>query len=218
MEAEASTPGMALRRSRPFADELGDAGGLLESVAGEGHFHGEDVVRVEAGIDVAQGEEGADEQRGADEQDEGERDFADDEQGARFALAESGAGAVAAFLERGVEVGARGADGGEESEEDAGEQGDAEGEGEDTPIDADGGSVFADAGDVAGAESQQRAHADVAEDETENAAGDGEQDAFGEQLADDAARVRRPWQRGWRTRACGQWRGRGAGWRHWRRR
>ena len=178
MEAEASTPGIALMRSRPIADQLGDAGGLLEAVAGEGHFHGEDVVRVEAGVDVAQGEEGADEQGGSDEEDERERDFADDEQGAGFALAESGAGAVAAFLERRVEVGTRGADGGEQSEEDAGEQGDAEGEGEDAPIDADGGSVFADAGDVAGAEGEQGAHAEIAENGTEDASGEWRAEGF----------------------------------------
>ena len=75
-----------------IADQLGDSGGLLEAVAGERHFHREDVVRVEAGVDVAQGEEGADEQRRADEQDERERDFADDQQRAGLALAESGAG------------------------------------------------------------------------------------------------------------------------------
>ena len=65
--------------------------------------------------------------------------------------------------------------------------GDAEGEGEDAPVDADGGSIFADAGDVAGAEGEQGAHADVAEDETEDAAGEGEQNAFRQKLADDAA-------------------------------
>ena len=84
MEAEASTPGIALIRSRPFCASCATPSGLLEAVAGEGHFHGEDVVRVEAGVDVAQGEEGADEQRGSDEQDERERDFADDEQGAEL--------------------------------------------------------------------------------------------------------------------------------------
>ena len=94
-----------------IASELRDSRGLLKAIAGERHLHGEHVVRVEAGIDVAQRNEGADEQRSADEQHQRERDFADDEQGARLALAESGAGAVAAFLQRGVEVGTRGADG-----------------------------------------------------------------------------------------------------------
>ena len=58
------------------------------------------------GLTCAQSDEGADEERGSDEQDERERDFADDQQGAGLALAEAGAGAVAAFLEGGVEVGA----------------------------------------------------------------------------------------------------------------
>ena len=105
MKAETSTPGMALRRSRPSWADLGDAGGLFELVAGEGHFEGEDVVGIEAGVDLAQSNEGADEQRGSDEQDESERDFADDQQGAGLALAESAAGAVAAFLKGGVEIG-----------------------------------------------------------------------------------------------------------------
>ena len=143
-------------------------------------------MRIEAGIDVAQGDEAADEQGGTDQQDERERDLADDQQRAGLALTESGAGAVAAFLERGVEVGARGSDGGEQTEENAGKQRDAEGEGEHPPIDADGGAMLADAGNIAGAEGQQAAHADEAEHQSEDPSGDGEQNAFREQLADDA--------------------------------
>ena len=119
--------------------------------------------------------------------DERERDLADDEQGAGLALAEAGAGAVAALFKSGVEVGARGTDGGEETEEDAGDERDDEGEGEDAPVDADGGSGFADAWDVAGVDGEKPAHTDVAEDETEDAAGEGEEDAFGKQLTDDVS-------------------------------
>ena len=64
--------------------------------------------------------------------------------------------------------------------------GDAEGEEEDAPVDADGGAVLADARNIARADGEQRADADEAEDEAEDAAGEGEQNAFGEQLADDA--------------------------------
>ena len=161
-----------------FEGELGDGGSFLKAIAGEGHLHGEDVVGIEAGIDVAERDEGADEQRGADEEDEGEGDFADDQQGAHLALAESGAGAVAAFLQGGVEVGARGTDGGEEAEEDAGEERDGEGEEEDAPVEGDGGAVFADAGEIGGADGEQGAHADIAEDEAEDAAGDSEARCF----------------------------------------
>ena len=170
--------------------DLGDAGGLFELVAGEGHFESEDVAGIEAGVDLAESNEGADEECGSDEENESERDFADDKQGAGLALAEAGAGAVAAFLKGGVEVGARGADGGEESEENAGEEGDAEGESEDAPVDTDGGSMFADAGKAGGADGEQGANAGVAEDEAEDAAGEGEDDAFGQQLTDDARAAR----------------------------
>ena len=131
--------------------ELGDAGGLFERSPVS------DISRVRTlwgskpGLTLAQRDEGADQERGSDEQNERERDFADDEQRAHLALAEAGAGAVAAFLERGVEVGTRGSDGGEESEENAGEQRDGEREDEDAPVEADGGSVFADARQVGGA-------------------------------------------------------------------
>ncbi len=61
---------------------------------------------------------------------------------------------------------------------------------EHAPVDADGGAVFADAGNVARADGEQSAHADEAEDQAEDTAGDGEQNAFGEQLADDAPAAR----------------------------
>ncbi len=54
------------------------------------------------------------------------------------------------------------------------------------PVEADGGAMFADAGKAGGTDGQQRAHANVAEHEAEDAAGDGKHHAFGEQLADDA--------------------------------
>ena len=135
---------------------------------------------------MAQSDEGADQKGGSDEEDEGEGDFADDEKGAHLALAEAGAGAVAAFFQGGVEVGTRGSDGGEEAEEDAGEEGDADSEDEDAPVEADSGAVFADAGEIGGTDGEERTNAGVTEDEAEDAAGDGEDDAFGEELADDA--------------------------------
>ena len=61
----------------------------------------------------------------------------------------------------------------------------AEREEEDAPVEADGGSVFADAGQAGGGDGEQRAHAGVAKDEAEHAAGDREDDGFGEELADD---------------------------------
>jgi hypothetical protein len=63
---------------------------------------------------------------------------------------------------------------------------DAEGEEEDAPVDADREPCSPMRGRSAGLTGEQRAHAHIAEDEAEDAAGDGEDDAFGEELADDA--------------------------------
>ena len=98
----------AFRRLRTFARELSDPRGRVQvampvmDISG-----GEHVVGVEPGSDRAQGDEGADQQRRADQQYQRQRDFARDQQRARLARAESGAGATAAFLQRGVEVGSR---------------------------------------------------------------------------------------------------------------
>ena len=117
---------------------------------------------------------------------QGQRDLTDHEQRPGLALREAGAGAVAAFLQGRVEVGPRGAEGREDSEQDAGKQRDHEGEGEYAPIDADGRAVFANTGQAGRTHGQQGAHSHEAEQQAENAASDREQDAFGEQLADDA--------------------------------
>ena len=144
------------------------------------------MMGIEAGTDTAEGEKGANEQRRADQQHQRQRDLADDEQRPSLALPEAGAGAVAALLQSRVQVGPRGAESREESEQDAGEQRDGKGEGEYAPIDADGGAVFANTRQAGRAHGQQGAHSHEAEQQAKNAASDGEQDAFGEQLADDA--------------------------------
>ena len=61
-------------------------------------------MRVEAGIYLAQSEESANEERRSDEKHEGEGDFADYEQRVSFVVAEAGTGAVAAFLQGGIQV------------------------------------------------------------------------------------------------------------------
>ncbi len=50
--------------------------------------------------------------------------------------------------------------------------------------------MFADAGEAGGADGEQGANAGVAEDEAEDAADEGEDDAFGQQLTDDACAAR----------------------------
>ena len=80
----------------------------------------------------------------------------------------------------------RGADGGERPKRMPVTSEDTEGEGEHAPVNADGRAVFADARNVARADGEQGAHAGEAEHQPEDAAGEGEQNAFSEQLADDA--------------------------------
>src|SRR5271163_3544227 len=50
--------------------------------------------------------------------------------------------------------------------------------------------MFADAGQAGGADGEQGANAGVAEDEAEDAADEGQDDAFGQQLTDDACAAR----------------------------
>ena len=107
--------------------ELSQAGRILVAWAVERHLHGQNIVRIEAGTHLVEGDEGADEKRRADQQHQGQRDFADHQQRAGLSLAEPSAGAVAALFERGVQVGARSAEGGEQSKEDARKQRDDRG-------------------------------------------------------------------------------------------
>ena len=166
--------------------ELSHAGCVLVALAVERHLHGENIVRIEAGTHLVEGDEGANEKRRADEQDQGQRDFADDQQRAGLPLAESSARAVAALFQRRVQIGVRRGERREQAEENAGEQRDGEGEAEHAPIQADGRAVLADAGQACGTDGEQCSHAYKAESHAENAAGQGEQHTFSEQLAHDA--------------------------------
>jgi hypothetical protein len=128
------------------------------------------MVGIEAGTDAAESEKSANEQRRADQQNQGQRNLADDQERARLGLPEAGPGAVAALLERRVEVGARGGESREEPEQDAGEQRHREGEREYTPIDSDGGAVFADTGQSGRTHGQQGAHSHETEEQPERPA------------------------------------------------
>ena len=92
------------------------------------------------------------------------------------------------------------------------------GEGEDAPVDGDEGAVLADARKVRGVDEQQRAHGERPEDGAEDGAGGREQDAFGEQLADEAAAAGADGGADGHLATTVRWRGRAASWRRWRRR
>ena len=100
----------------PIPRELSHADRLLVAVAVERHLHGEHVVRIEAGTNTVQGDKCADQKRRPDQQHQCQRHLADDQHRAGLALAESGTGAVAAFLQRRVQVRARGVDRGKQPE------------------------------------------------------------------------------------------------------
>ena len=61
--------------------ELRHAGCLLIARSGQGHFHGDDVVRIKAGVDGVQRDKGADQQRRADEQHNRDQYFDDHQPG-----------------------------------------------------------------------------------------------------------------------------------------
>ncbi len=147
---------------------------------------GEDVFGVEAGFDSAECEGGADQQGRADQEYDGESDFTDCQQSAGFVLAKAGAGAAAIFLEGGGQIGPRGLQGGNQPEQDAGGHGNDNSEHEHAPVEGDQGAVLADAGKVGGVDAEQGANPDDSGGGSDRSADQGEEYAFGEQLADDA--------------------------------
>ena len=144
-------------------------------------------MHVVARVHGAQRDEGPDEERRANEQHQRQPHFDDDQDGARAVLPEAAAGAVAAFLNRRVEIDARRLQRRYEAEDQAGQQRNRDGEGEHAPVDADPPAVEADARDVARVQRQQRADADDTQDHADRAAGGRKGDTFGQELADDAA-------------------------------
>ena len=80
--------------------------------------------------------EGTDQQGRAHQQHHGERDFADHQHRARLVLAKARAGASAAFLQGGAQIGPRSLQRGNQAEEKAGGQRDQNRESQNTPIQA----------------------------------------------------------------------------------
>ena len=97
------------------------------------------------------------------------------------------AGPRTAFLERNVKIGAGSLHCRNQPEQDAGNKRQHQGEDEHPPIGRDGGAIRSDARDIARVHGQQRAHAQRRDRQAQNATDRGKQQAFGEQLADNAA-------------------------------
>src|SRR5262249_5441752 len=98
----------------------------------------QDAARIEAGVDGAERAEGADHEPGTDEEDEREGELRDHEEAAR---APSLRRAVAALLEGGVEIGRRGLERRRQPEADAGQERDAEHDGEHAAVERDAGEA-----------------------------------------------------------------------------
>ena len=154
--------------------------------ASGGDLHGENVIRREAGRDGLETHVAADEEAGAGEEHEREGELGDDEEAAqavaRQTQAAAGGAAAAGRFEGGIDVHSDRAPGGGDAEEEAGDDGDAEGEGENGAVDLD----FLQTGDVAGVDGSYDVESPLGDEETGGAAHDGEEKALGEQLADDA--------------------------------
>ena len=150
--------------------------------AGEIGVKGEDVVRVEAGVDALQVVEAAHQESGAAEEDEGERDLADHQHAAHRIAPEADRVAAAAFAECRREIGLRHVDRRRESEENPGEHGDGDGESDHAGVERN----LSGARQDRGVEVDEQARAGPCEQEPEGGAERGEQDAFGEELADEA--------------------------------
>ena len=160
-----------------------DAGRVPVGDGGQGEAHGEQVVGIHAGIDFLQLPEGLDHEAGTDQKDQGERQFGGDEEGAE-AIGGDGAGGASDSGFQGVVKG-RGAhvNDGRQAEGDAGGHTDGQGEEQHLPIDAD----FGDAGDAAGIGGDQQAESAEGQEDAEDRAGEGEQDAFDDELLKEAS-------------------------------
>ncbi len=134
----------------------------------------------------AQRDEGANQQRRADQQNQGQRDFGGNQQRTGFVGMRARSGASAVFLERRIQIDARCLQRGEEAEEHTSGERDQNREDDHAPIHGDKRAARSDARDVAGIDGEKSANASHAEREPERAAGEGKQQAFGQELANDA--------------------------------
>ena len=177
----------------PLTAQAGDAIGKLlhkcraalqrvVASAGQGDPHGEQARRLEARIDGAQPDETANQQSCADEHDHRQRHFSHYQRVAQQASAASGSAAAPAFVERRIEVRARAVQRGDGAEHNSGEQRDPQGEQEQPDVDS-GEREARNARDIG-----VRQNADDAgrQQQAQQTAAKGQQDAFGEQLGNDA--------------------------------
>ena len=142
------------------------------------------MVRVKPEIRSAGLAQALDAEAGADQQHERERDLADHQQAAQAVVGRRQARAASALLQRRVEIGPRGLQRRREPEDQAGGEGDQEGEPEGAGVDAD-----RDPDGQIGMRhpSHQQVDRPIGDQHSKAPARAGQQQAFGEQLPDQPA-------------------------------
>ena len=141
------------------------------------------MVGIHAGVHFLQFPEGLDHEAGTDQKDQGERQFGSDEEGAEAIGGDGSGGASDGGLQRVVQGRGAHVNDGRQAEGDAGGHTDGESEEQHLPIDAD----FGDAGDAAGIGGDQQAESAEGQQNAEDGAGEGEQDAFDDELLKEAS-------------------------------
>src|SRR6185295_15823154 len=131
---------------------------------------------AETGLHALELPEAPDEEPGTDQEHDRESDLGEDQEGARQPAAAIPGLALAAVAERGLEVRARRVEGGQQPEEQAGREREAEGEGEHRSVDAD----LLGARDPGAEEADQERRAAPGEEGAEKTADERQEGAFGQ--------------------------------------
>ena len=125
--------------------------------------------------------------RRSDEQQQRERHFDDDQRGSRLVVTERRPRAAGAVFQRGAEIGPRALQRRQQPEEDSGANRESRGEQQHAPVEPNEHAVLTDARHSGCVDRQQRADAEHAEAESEDATHHRQRHAFGQQLPDDAS-------------------------------
>src|SRR6267142_419651 len=168
-----------------FANDLLDNRGLQKSRSRQRHPHGQNVRRVEAGLDGTQRNLRANEQCRSHEQNHSERNLGDDQQRANLVMSKAGARASAALFETRIQVGARTLKRGNQAKQDSCPERDKHGKTDDPPVQAHHHAVFSNPGKTRGVDRQQRSNAQNTEDQSQGTSGQRQQNALRQQLAHD---------------------------------
>ena len=168
-------------------EDVAIVGGYLIGIFGarirDREVEGEDVIGLDSEIDVGEIPEAVDGEAGTGQKGEREGEFADDENAAEEMLAGAGAGATA-LLEGLSGIDARCIPGGSETGEKAGQRGSGKSEEQDRDVEAQVGLGGQRVGRHGGDKPFQHGIADA---HAECSTGEREQQALGEQLAEDGA-------------------------------